>query len=39
MAQQKKSRRDADPRRFSSIVVDGPERAASRAMLRAVGFG
>jgi len=38
MAQQKKSRRDADPRRFSSIVVDGPERAASRAMLRAVGF-
>jgi dihydroxy-acid dehydratase len=39
MAQQKKSRRDADPRRFSSTVVDGPERAASRAMLRAVGFG
>ncbi|MEL7448070.1 MAG: dihydroxy-acid dehydratase [Pseudomonadota bacterium] len=25
-------------RRFSSIVVDGPERAPSRAMLRAVGF-
>ena len=39
MAQNKKSRRDADPRRFSSVVVDGPERAASRAMLRAVGFG
>ncbi|WP_067561016.1 dihydroxy-acid dehydratase [Halofilum ochraceum] len=38
MAQQKKTRRNADPRRFSSIVVDGPERAASRAMLRAVGF-
>ncbi len=25
-------------RRFSSIVVDGPERAPGRAMLRAVGF-
>src|SRR5437870_443739 len=25
-------------REFSSIVVDGPERAASRAMLHAVGF-
>src|SRR5256885_10670181 len=25
-------------RAFSSIVVDGPERAASRAMLHAVGF-
>lgn len=25
-------------RRFSSIVVDGPEQAPSRAMLRAVGF-
>ena len=25
-------------RTFSSIVVDGPERAASRAMLYAVGF-
>src|SRR5205807_8568171 len=25
-------------RTFSSIVVDGPERAASRAMLHAVGF-
>ncbi len=38
MAQQKQLPRNADPRRFSSIVVDGPERAASRAMLRAVGF-
>ena len=25
-------------RQFSSILVDGPERAASRAMLHAVGF-
>jgi len=40
MAQQTKSRRKpADPRRFSAPVVDGPARAASRAMLRAVGFG
>ncbi|MFM1768413.1 MAG: dihydroxy-acid dehydratase [Verrucomicrobiota bacterium] len=30
-------RRSAE-REFSSIVVDGPERAASRAMLHAVGF-
>ncbi len=29
---------DKRNRRFSSIVVDGPERAPSRAMLRAVGF-
>ncbi|MEM9057414.1 MAG: dihydroxy-acid dehydratase, partial [Pseudomonadota bacterium] len=29
---------DSTPRPFSSIVVDGPERAPSRAMLRAVGF-
>lgn len=28
-----------DLRRHSSIVVDGPDRAPSRAMLRAVGFG
>ncbi len=27
-----------DPRHFSSQVVDGPDRAPSRAMLRAVGF-
>ncbi len=27
-----------NPRAFSSIVLDGPERAASRAMLYAVGF-
>lgn len=27
-----------DPRYFSSQVVDGPDRAPSRAMLRAVGF-
>lgn len=26
-------------RAFSSIVVDGPDRAANRSMLRAVGFG
>lgn len=30
--------RSQDQRLFSSIVVDGPERAASRAMLYAVGF-
>jgi len=30
--------RPVDPRHYSSQVVDGPERAASRAMLRAVGF-
>jgi len=39
MAQSNATRRDADPRRHSAAVVDGPERAASRAMLRAVGFG
>ncbi|MDZ7747846.1 MAG: dihydroxy-acid dehydratase [Halofilum sp. (in: g-proteobacteria)] len=39
MAQQSRSRRrTADPRRHSAPVVDGPARAASRAMLRAVGF-
>ena len=32
-----RSARSAE-REFSSIVVDGPERAASRAMLHAVGF-
>ena len=30
--------KDRDPRRFSSVVVDGVEQAPSRAMLRAVGF-
>src|SRR5258707_1318276 len=37
-----KKRRDTNstpsPRRFSSIVLDGPERAPSRAMLYPVGF-
>ncbi len=30
--------KDKNKRPFSSVVVDGPERAPSRAMLRAVGF-
>ena len=30
---------DKDLRTYSRIVVDGPEQAPSRAMLRAVGFG
>src|SRR6266850_2135769 len=36
----KLTKRNGQPgdRAFSSIVVDGPERAASRAMLHAVGF-
>lgn len=29
---------EKDTRRFSSVIVDGPEQAPSRAMLRAVGF-
>jgi dihydroxy-acid dehydratase len=29
---------DKNPRRYSSVVVDGVEQAPSRAMLRAVGF-
>jgi len=33
-----KSARPALPRPHSSILVDGPDRAASRAMLHAVGF-
>src|SRR3954466_15077017 len=37
LARSQKNGRPAD-RAFSSIVVDGPERAASRAMLHAVGF-
>jgi dihydroxy-acid dehydratase len=32
------AQKQSDPRRFSSIVVDGVERAPSRAMLHAVGF-
>jgi len=40
MAQKTRSRKKSvDPRAHSARVVDGPERAASRAMLRAVGFG
>src|SRR5580698_10137449 len=31
-------KKNADPRAHSSIVLDGPERAPSRAMLYAVGF-
>jgi dihydroxy-acid dehydratase len=38
MAQNRTTRRSVDPRAYSARVVDGPERAASRAMLRAVGF-
>src|SRR5277367_5685115 len=39
--QQAKSTRKktADPRAYSSIVLDGPERSPNRSMLRAVGFG
>lgn len=42
VSKQKLARKNRTPldstRAFSSIVVDGPERAASRAMLYAVGF-
>jgi len=38
MAQNQTRRKSLDPRAYSARVVDGPERAASRAMLRAVGF-
>ena len=38
MATKKTPSRKPNPRQFSSIVVDGVERAPSRAMLRAVGF-
>ena len=34
-----KKRSEVDPREHSRIVVDGLEKAPSRAMLRAVGFG
>jgi len=27
-----------DPREHSSIMLDGPDRAAARAMLKAIGF-
>ena len=38
MASKKTPRKKSNPRQFSSIVVDGVERAPSRSMLRAVGF-
>ncbi|MCK5180668.1 MAG: dihydroxy-acid dehydratase, partial [Candidatus Omnitrophica bacterium] len=31
-------KKKSNPRKYSSIVIDGYERAPSRAMLRAVGF-
>lgn len=34
----KKTNVKADTRKFSSVVVDGPDRAPNRSMLRAVGF-
>ena len=34
----KKTNIKADTRKFSSVVVDGPDRAPNRSMLRAVGF-
>jgi dihydroxy-acid dehydratase len=33
------SKKEVDPRAYSRVVVDGDKQAASRAMLRAVGFG
>lgn len=38
MAKQKTRQKKNQARKYSSIVVDGVERAPSRAMLRAVGF-
>ena len=38
MATKKTASKKSNPRQFSSIVVDGVERAPSRSMLRAVGF-
>jgi len=35
----RRRRGKADPRPYSSVVVDGVEQAPSRAMLRAVGYG
>ena len=37
-ARKKTARKKPIPRPHSSIVVDGPDRAPSRAMLHAVGF-
>ena len=34
----KKTNVKTDIRKFSSVVVDGPDRAPNRSMLRAVGF-
>lgn len=34
----KKKKNDSNPRKFSSLVVDGSDRAPNRSMLRAVGF-
>jgi dihydroxyacid dehydratase/phosphogluconate dehydratase len=34
----RKTNGKADAREFSSVVVDGPDRAPNRSMLRAVGF-
>ncbi|MDH3631308.1 MAG: dihydroxy-acid dehydratase [Gammaproteobacteria bacterium] len=39
MATKKTASRRANPRKYSSLVVDGVDRAPSRSMLRAVGFG
>jgi len=38
MATKKTKNSKTNPRKFSSLVVDGVERAPSRSMLRAVGF-
>jgi dihydroxy-acid dehydratase len=39
MATKKTASRRTNPRKYSSLVVDGVDRAPSRSMLRAVGFG
>ena len=33
-----KKTKNSDTRKYSSLVVDGPDKAANRSMLRAVGF-
>ena len=38
MASKKTASRKSNPRQYSSVVVDGVDRAPSRSMLRAVGF-
>ena len=38
MATKKSASKKSNPRKFSSLVVDGVDRAPSRSMLRAVGF-